>query len=70
MFTVLIWGYSLLALEPVAVPLDRDISHPDAENQNSEVLKTFAKLKVPLNGKKNILTVANKIDKIQVWKIR
>ena len=49
--------------------LPRDISHPDAEHQKNQVLQTFAKLKVPLASRNNILTVANKIDKVPVRKL-
>jgi 50S ribosomal subunit-associated GTPase HflX len=44
----------------------RDISHPDTEHQNQEVLKTFTKLKLPQALCNNMITVANKIDRIQV----
>ncbi len=46
--------------------LYRDVSHPDTVHQNSQVLQTFARMKVPFKDKNNLLTVANKIDKIPV----
>jgi hypothetical protein len=46
--------------------LYRDVSHPDTVHQNSQVLQTFARMKVPFKDKNNLLTVANKIDKISV----
>jgi len=47
----------------------RDLSHPDTINQNREVLSTFKKLKFQLN-ETNCLTVANKIDKVDISVIK
>lgn len=47
----------------------RDLSHPNTINQNKEVLSTFKKLKFKLN-ETNCLTVANKIDKVDISVIK
>jgi 50S ribosomal subunit-associated GTPase HflX len=52
--------------ELVCAKLHRDVSHPDTVHQNIQVLQTFARMKVPFKDKNNLLTVANKIDKIPV----
>ena len=47
----------------------RDVSNPDTVHQNTQVLKTFKKLDIQLTPH-NHLTVGNKIDKIDITKIK
>ncbi|XP_033112706.1 putative GTP-binding protein 6 [Anneissia japonica] len=43
----------------------RDISHPEAEAQKVNVLKTLSELQVPQHLMENIIEVSNKVDKIK-----
>ena len=42
----------------------RDVSHPDHEAQNRNVLETLARLRIPQTLMDNMVTVGNKMDKL------